>query len=61
LTAFCLIALKNRLNPYSGLVGGRRIRTAPPLPLEFEFVFGVINGRRHKTILSDGILPQQIR
>jgi len=35
------------------------IGTAPPLPLDFEFASGEINVGVHKTILSDGILPQQ--
>jgi len=47
-------------NPVSffGVVGGIRIRSGP-LPLDVEFASGVINVDVHKTILSDGILPQQ--
>ena len=35
------------------------IRSTPALPFVVEFASGEINGSRHKTILSDGILPQQ--
>ena len=38
--------------------GERVIKSASRLPLVLA-LFGVINGRLHKTILSDGILPQQ--
>ena len=48
---------KNRFHPYSGWRAG--IRSAPPLTFGVEFVPGVINDGLHKTILSDGILPQQ--
>jgi hypothetical protein len=47
----------NRLFPFLGRWVG--IRTAPPLPFDFEFATGVINDGGHKTILSGGILPQQ--
>jgi len=42
--------------------GGRvGIRFDSPLPLVVEFATGMINVGFHKTILSDGILPQQTK
>jgi hypothetical protein len=39
-----------------GVMGGKRIRTAPPLSLVAEFASGVINDPLHIAALSDGIL-----
>jgi hypothetical protein len=60
LTAFSFNCHFKMVQSLFWVVGGIRIKSAPPLPLIVEVAPGVINSGVHKIILLDGILPQQI-